>query len=99
MLDVDNLHVQFHSLLFFSIPKLRHIHKRLVEGHIDNIVGEISFLFKNNVIVREKMKSTVKVHCNYFSYNTYTLYIQISCIVTRTMYIYMLCLSMHACES
>ena len=59
--DVNDLHTQFETLLFFSIPKLRHIHKRLVDGHIDNIVAEISFLFKNNVIVREKMKSTVKV--------------------------------------
>ena len=59
--DVAELHEQFATLLFFNIPKLRHVHKKLVEGHVDNIVAEISFLFKNNLIVREKLKATVKV--------------------------------------
>ena len=72
--DVNDLHTQFETLLFFSIPKLRHIHKRLVDGHIDNIVAEISFLFKNNVIVREKMKSTVKVCHISFVIHVYTLF-------------------------
>lgn len=72
--DVNDLHTQFETLLFFSIPKLRHIHKRLVDGHIDNIVAEISFLFKNNVIVREKMKSTVKVCHISFVIHVYTMF-------------------------
>ena len=58
---VSELHTQFESLLFFSIPKLLHLHQKLSDGHSDSVVGEISFLFKNNSIVREKLKSSVKV--------------------------------------
>ena len=62
---VSDLHRQFETLLFFNIPKLLHLHAKLSEGQTDNVVGEISFLFKNNIIVREKLKATVKVNIIY----------------------------------
>ena len=80
-LDVADLHKQYETLLFFSIPKLRHVHKKLVDGHVDNVVAEISFLFKNNIIVREKLKATVKVKRN--CHNIYSLLLS-ACKSVRT---------------
>ena len=33
----------------------------MTSGNMEGIVDQISFLFKNNIIIREKLKSNVKV--------------------------------------
>ena len=60
-LEVTDLQSHYKNLLFLSIPKLLILHKSMRENQVEEIVNEISFLFKNNTIVREKLKSNVKV--------------------------------------
>ena len=64
-LEVADLQSHYKYLLFFSIPKLLILHKSMRENQVEEIVNEISFLFKNNTIVRGKLKSNVKVGCKY----------------------------------
>ena len=60
-LEVEDLHKSFENLLFFTIPKLLHVHRQMSEGNMEGIMDQISFLFKNNIIVREKLKTNIKV--------------------------------------
>lgn len=60
-LEVEDLHNTYENLLFFTIPKLLHVHRHMTSGNMEGIVDQISFLFKNNIIIREKLKSNVKV--------------------------------------
>ena len=60
-LEVEDLHNAYENLLFFTIPKLLHVHRQMSEGNMEGIMDQISFLFKNNIIVREKLKTNIKV--------------------------------------
>ena len=60
-LEVEDLHSAYENLLFFTIPKLLHVHRQMSEGNMEGIMDQISFLFKNNIIVREKLKTNIKV--------------------------------------
>ena len=62
-MEVAELQLNYKNLLFFSIPKLLVLHKSVKEAAVEVIVNEISFLFKNNAIVRGKLKENIKVGC------------------------------------
>ena len=57
------LHRNYCWLLFFSVPKLLHLHSLLdyINLDLDAIVRELSFLFENSVTICEKLKPDVQV--------------------------------------
>ena len=57
------LHQNYSWLLFFSVPKLFHLHSLLdnINLDLDAIVREISFLFENSVTICEQLKPDIQV--------------------------------------
>ena len=57
------LHQNYSWLLFFSVPKLFHLHSLLdnINLDLDAIVRELSFLFENSVTICEKLKPDIQV--------------------------------------